>query len=256
MLRVATWNVNSLKVRLLHVLSWLETEQPDVLALQETKLSNEHFPLAAINDAGYHAVFNGQKTYNGVAILSKLDATHVVVDFPQFEDVQRRMICANIGDIVVANLYVPNGAEVDSEKYCYKLEWLSHLERFTESLINQYEYVVLLGDFNIAPEDRDVHDPAAWVGSVLVSQPERDAFQALLQHSLIDCFRMFSQAAGCFSWWDYRLAGFERNLGVRIDHILATDSLAELCTSCYIDMAPRALERPSDHTPVVAEFDI
>ncbi len=256
MLRLATWNVNSLRVRLPHVLQWLESEKPDVLALQETKLTDENFPVEAINDAGYHVSFSGQKTYNGVATLSKIEAVNVITDFPDFDDPQRRIMCSTIDNVTVLNLYIPNGSEVDSDKYHYKLEWLSHLQKFTESLVNQYEYVVLLGDFNIAPEDRDVHDPQAWQGKVLVSPPERDAFQSLLRHSLIDCYRMFEQEENSFSWWDYRAAGFQRNLGLRIDHILATDTLAELCSACRIDKHPRTLERPSDHTPVVAEFDL
>jgi len=256
MLRIATWNVNSLRVRLPHVLQWLESEQPDVLALQETKLTDENFPLEEINNAGYHVSFSGQKTYNGVAILSKTEALNVITDFPGFDDPQRRILCAIIDNVALLNLYIPNGAEVDSEKYHYKLEWLSHLQKFTESLVNKYENVILLGDFNIAPEDRDVHDPVAWQGKILVSQPERDAFQLLLKQSLIDCFRIFEQQENSFSWWDYRAAGFARDRGLRIDHILSTDTLADLCTACRIDKTPRGLERPSDHTPVIADFDI
>lgn len=256
MLRIATWNVNSLRVRLPHVLQWLESEQPDVLALQETKLTDENFPVEEINNAGYHVSFNGQKTYNGVATLSKTEALNVITDFPGFDDPQRRILCVTIDNVAVLNLYIPNGAEVDSEKYHYKLEWLSHLQKFTESLVNKYENVVLLGDFNIAPEDRDVHDPIAWQGKILVSQPERDAFQLLLKQSLLDCFRIFEQQENSFSWWDYRAAGFARDRGLRIDHILATDTLADLCTACRIDKTPRCLERPSDHTPVIADFDI
>ncbi len=256
MFRIATWNVNSLRVRLPHVLQWLESEQPDVLALQETKLTDENFPVEDIRNAGYHVSFSGQKTYNGVATLSKTEATNVITDFPELADPQRRILCSNINNVTILNLYIPNGSEVDSEKYHYKLEWLSHLHKFTESLVNKYENVILLGDFNIAPDDRDVHDPVAWEGKVLVSQLERDAFQSLLQQSLIDCFRIFEQEENSFSWWDYRAAGFARDRGLRIDHILATDTLADLCMTCRIDKAPRGLERPSDHTPVIAEFDI
>ncbi len=256
MLRIATWNVNSLRVRLPHVLQWLDSVQPDVLALQETKLTDENFPVEEINNAGYYVSFSGQKTYNGVATLSKTEASNVITDFPDFDDPQRRILCTTIDNVAVLNLYIPNGSEVDSEKYRYKLEWLSHLQRFTDSLVNKYEYVVLLGDFNIAPDDRDVYDPIAWSGKILVSQPERDAFQLLLKQSLIDCFRIFEQEENSFSWWDYRAAGFARDRGLRIDHILATDTLADLCTACRIDKTPRGLERPSDHTPVIAEFDI
>ncbi len=256
MFRIATWNVNSLRVRLPHVLQWLESEQPDVLALQETKMTDENFPAEEVRNAGYHVIFSGQKTYNGVATLSKAEAANVVTDFPDFDDPQRRILCATINNVTILNIYIPNGSEVDSDKYRYKLEWLSHLRKFTELLVNKYENVVLLGDFNIAPEDRDVHDPIAWEGKVLVSPSERDAFKSLLSNSLLDCFRIFEQEDNSFSWWDYRAAGFQRNLGMRIDHILATDTLADLCTACHIDKYPRTLERPSDHTPVVAEFDI
>jgi len=256
MFRIATWNVNSLRVRLPHVLQWLESEQPDVLALQETKMTDENFPVEELRNAGYHVIFSGQKTYNGVATLSKAEAANVITDFPDFDDPQRRILCTTINNVTILNLYIPNGSEIDSDKYRYKLEWLSHLQKFTEMLVNKYENVVLLGDFNIAPEDRDVHDPIAWEGKVLVSPSERDAFQSLLNNSLLDCFRIFEQEDNSFSWWDYRAAGFQRNVGLRIDHILATDTLADLCTACRIDKYPRTLERPSDHTPVVAEFDI
>ncbi|MCK5498727.1 MAG: exodeoxyribonuclease III [Gammaproteobacteria bacterium] len=256
MFRIATWNVNSLRVRLPHILQWIESEQPDVLALQETKMTDENFPVEELRNAGYHVIFSGQKTYNGVATLSKAEAANVITDFPDFDDPQRRILCTTINNVTILNLYIPNGSEVDSDKYRYKLEWLGHLRKFTESLVNKYENVVLLGDFNIAPEDRDVHDPIAWEGKVLVSPSERDAFQSLLNNSLLDCFRIFEQEDNSFSWWDYRAAGFQRNMGLRIDHILATDTLADLCTACRIDKYPRTLERPSDHTPVVAEFDI
>jgi len=256
MFRIATWNVNSLRVRLPHILQWIESEQPDVLALQETKMTDENFPVEELRNAGYHVIFSGQKTYNGVATLSKAEAANVITDFPDFDDPQRRILCTTINNVTILNLYIPNGSEVNSDKYRYKLEWLAHLQKFTESLVNKYENVVLLGDFNIAPEDRDVHDPIAWKGKVLVSPPERDAFHSLLKNSLVDCFRIFEQEDNSFSWWDYRAAGFQRNLGLRIDHILATDTLADLCTACRIDKYPRTLERPSDHTPVVAEFDI
>ncbi len=255
MLRIATWNVNSLRVRLPHVLQWLESEQPDILALQETKLTDEKFPVEEIRDAGYHVSFSGQKNYNGVATLSKTEATNILTDFPDFDDPQRRILCTTIDNITILNLYIPNGSEVGSAKYHYKLKWLTHLQKFTELLVNKYENVVLLGDFNIAPEDRDVHDPITWEGKVLVSPSEREAFQSLLDNSLVDCFRIFQQDNDSFSWWDYRAGAYLRNLGVRIDHILATDTLAELCTACRIDKIPRDLERPSDHTPVIAEFD-
>ena len=255
-IRIATWNVNSLRVRLAQVLQWLQTEQPDVLALQETKLSDENFPITEINDAGYQVVFNGQKTYNGVATISKQATTEVLKKFPDYDDSQRRVLCTNILGINIVNLYIPNGAEVDSDKYRYKLAWLSHLQTFTHQLLQQNKPVILLGDFNIAPEDQDVHDPAAWEGKVLVSPPERSEFQKLINQGLVDSFRLFTQDEKSFSWWDYRMAGFRRNHGMRIDHILASNQLAEKCIACYIDRIPRGWERPSDHTPVLAEFNL
>ena len=255
MLRLATWNVNSLRIRLPQVLQWLEAEQPDILALQETKLSDDNFPATEINTAGYQVSFSGQKAYNGVATISKESASNVVTNFPGVTDPQRRVLKTDIGNIAVLNLYVPNGSEVGSNKYQYKLEWLSHLQKYTQTLLSQYQNIVLLGDFNIAPEDRDVHDPEAWAGKILVSKPERQAFQGLLEKKLVDCFRLFEQDEKSFSWWDYRAASFRRNLGMRIDHILASEPLAEKCVAARIDKTPRGFERPSDHTPVVADFD-
>lgn len=256
MLKIATWNVNSLKVRLPHVLDWLAAEQPDVLALQETKTQDENFPLDAIHDAGYQCVFAGQKTFNGVAILSKTPAQDVITDLPEFDDHQRRVMGARYGDVYVLDLYVPNGSEVGSEKYAYKLAWLEAMHRFIKQLLATEKHLIVLGDFNIAPEDRDVHDPAAWEGKVLVSEPERQALIKIQQEGLIDVFRLFEQEEKSFSWWDYRMLGFRRNHGLRIDLILASQSLEKLCRSSHIDKAPRRLEKPSDHAPVVAEFDL
>jgi exodeoxyribonuclease-3 len=256
MLRIATWNVNSLRVRLPHVLQWLQTEKPDVLALQETKLQDADFPEQPIRDAGYHLAYAGQKTYNGVALFSKLEPDKIITDLPGYDDSQKRVLCAGIGDITVLNLYAPNGSEVGSEKYLYKLDWFAHLHPFIQGLREQSRFMVVLGDLNIAPEDRDVHDPAAWEGSVLVSEAERAEFKKLLASGLKDCFRLFDQEPGVYSWWDYRAAAFRRNLGLRIDHILASDALAALCHGCRIDKGPRRLEQPSDHAPVVADFDM
>jgi len=258
MLKIATWNVNSLRVRLPHVLEWLQTSQVDLLALQETKTVDENFPLEEINAAGYQAIFSGQKTYNGVAILSRCpDAPEdIVTDIPGLEDAQRRVLGATYGNIRLLNLYVPNGSEVGSEKYAYKLDWLDKLEKYVEQQLKMYEYFVVVGDFNIAPEDRDVHDPAAWEGSVLVSDKERAALKRLLDLGTIDTFRLFEQEEKSFSWWDYRAAAFRRNHGLRIDLVLASKALAEKCRACSIDKTPRKLERPSDHVPVIAEFDI
>lgn len=255
MLTVATWNVNSLRVRLAQVLDWLEVHQPDVLALQETKLTDPEFPGEALAMAGYQAVFAGQKTYNGVAILARETPTQVVTDIPGLEDPQRRVLGASVAGLRILNLYVPNGQAVDSDKYHYKLDWLSHLQGFVEDTLARYPDLVVLGDFNIAPEDRDVHDPQAWAGKVLCSEPERTALKTLLGKGLVDTFRRFEQPADTFSWWDYRAAGFRRNRGLRIDLILASKNLAGRCRSCQVDKEPRKLERPSDHAPVVAVFD-
>lgn len=253
-MKIATWNVNSLKVRLPHVLQWLEATQPDVLAIQETKTVDENFPLVEIEATGYKSVFSGQKTYNGVAILSKAEVTEVVTDIPDLDDPQRRILAATIGGVRVVNLYVVNGSEVGSEKYAYKLDWLAKVTAWLQEQVTQYPKLIVLGDFNIAPEDRDVHDPVAWEGQILCSEPERTALQTIQSLGLNDVFRQFEQPEKAFSWWDYRAAGFRRNLGLRIDLILASKALSESCTRCVIDREPRTWEKPSDHTPVVAEF--
>lgn len=255
-MKVATWNVNSLRVRLPHVLQWLEAAQPDVLAIQETKTVDEQFPQEEILAAGYNAVFSGQKTYNGVAILSKSEATEIVTDIPGLDDPQRRILAATIDDVRVVNLYVVNGSEVGSEKYAYKLDWLAKVTAWLQEQAAQYPKLVVLGDFNIAPEDRDVHDPAVWAGKILCSEPERTALQGIHSLDLSDVFRQFEQAEKSFSWWDYRGGGFRRNLGLRIDLILASKVLSESCSGCVIDREPRTWEKPSDHTPVIAEFAV
>ncbi|MFA6203638.1 MAG: exodeoxyribonuclease III [Gallionella sp.] len=253
-MKLATWNVNSLKVRLPQVLDWLAANPVDVLCLQETKQQDADFPDTELAAAGYHTVFAGQKTYNGVAILSREAAIDVQIGIPGFEDEQKRVIVATFGDIRVVDVYIPNGQSPDSDKYQYKLGWLAALHDWLKEELVRYPKLVLLGDYNIAPEDRDVHDPAAWVGNVLVSPPERDAFKSLLALGLTDSYRLFEQADKTFSWWDYRMMGFRRNLGMRIDHILISAPLVAQCKSCIIDKAPRKLERPSDHTPVVVEL--
>ena len=253
-MKIATWNVNSLRVRLPHVLQWLAAVQPEVLALQETKTVDEQFPLTELQAAGYSAVFAGQKTYNGVAILSKLPATEVVTDIPNLDDPQRRILAATIDGVRVVNLYVVNGSEVGSDKYAYKLDWLAKVTAWLQQQAAQYPKLVVLGDFNIAPEDRDVHDPTAWGEGILCSPLERAALQAIQGLGLRDTFRQFEQPEKSFSWWDYRAAGFRRNHGLRIDLILASQPLADHCQSCVIDREPRTWEKPSDHTPVVAEF--
>lgn len=254
MLKIATWNVNSLRVRLPQVLDWLQTHKPDILALQETKLTDNQFPIGIIQAAGYHATFAGQKTYNGVALLSRVEGCDVIRDLPGLTDPQRRLLGATYDGLRVLNLYVPNGATVDSEKYQYKLNWLNQLHNYVYDSLNHHSHVIVLGDFNIAPEDRDIHDPKAWEGSVLVSQPERAALQKLLKLGLHDTFRLFEQPAESFSWWDYRGNAFRRNHGVRIDLILASTPLSSACTASMIDITPRHSERPSDHAPVIATF--
>ncbi len=248
-MRIATWNVNSLKVRLPQVLDWCASAQPDVLALQETKLDDPVFPRAALNEAGYQVVFSGQKTYNGVALLARGDITDAVSDIPDLEDPQRRILAATVNGVRYINLYVVNGQEVGSEKFAYKLRWLDAVTRWIESELQSHPKLVVLGDFNIAPDDRDVHDPDAWHEKILCSTPERDALKRMLGLGLQDSFRMFNQDEGHFSWWDYRAAGFRRNLGLRIDLVLVSDALAGHASSAGIDREPRSWERPSDHTP-------
>ncbi len=255
-MKIATWNVNSLKVRLPHVLDWLAASQADILCLQETKLTDENFPAEDIEAAGYRVVYSGQKTYNGVAIISKQEATGVITDVPGLDDPQRRILGATIGGIRVLNLYVVNGQEVGSEKYAHKLHWLDRVTDYIESQLKEHERFIVLGDFNIAPEDRDVHDPEAWHERILCSTPEREALNKLLALGLTDSFRQFEQEDNSFSWWDYRAAAFRRNRGLRIDLILTSKALGEAATACSIDKEPRRLERPSDHTPVIAEFDL
>lgn len=253
-MKIATWNVNSLKVRLPHLLDWLAAESPDVVCLQETKMTDDVFPVAALQQAGYHAVYSGQKTYNGVAILSRMDAGDVVTGIPGFVDEQKRVLAATVAGTRVVCLYIPNGQSVDSDKYRYKLSWLDALQTWLGNELAAHARLVVLGDFNIAPEDRDVHDPVAWAGQVLCSEPEREHFRGLLGQGLKDAFRLFDQDEKAFSWWDYRQGGFRRNLGLRIDHILLSGELAAACTGCRIDRGPRAWERPSDHAPVIAEL--
>jgi exodeoxyribonuclease III len=251
-MKLATWNVNSLKVRLPQVLDWLAKHQPDALCLQETKLEDANFPVAAIAEAGYQAVFSGQKTYNGVAILSRAPAGDPCAGLPGFDDPQKRVIAATIGQARVICVYVPNGESVESDKYQYKLRWLAALRSWLQDELTRHPRLALLGDFNIAPEDRDVHDPKAWEGKVLCSGPERDALSTLLGLGLRDSFRLFEQPERSYTWWDYRMNAFRRKMGLRIDHILLSDSLAVSCSACSIDTEPRGAERPSDHAPVVA----
>ncbi|MBN1240624.1 MAG: exodeoxyribonuclease III [Gammaproteobacteria bacterium] len=253
-MKIATWNVNSLRVRLEQVCEWLRSAQPDILALQETKCADDSFPVEAFEELGYRAAFSGQPAYNGVAVISREPAEQVVTDIDGFEDHQRRVLGASYGSLRLYNLYVPNGQSVESEKYVYKLDWFEALRQQLRRELAEHQEVVVLGDFNVAPEDRDVHDPQAWEGKVLCSPAERAALGRVLELGFDDAFRLFEQAEGSFSWWDYRAGAFRRNLGLRIDLILTSKALSRRCTACTIDTGPRRLPRPSDHTPVVAEF--
>jgi exodeoxyribonuclease-3 len=254
-MKIATWNVNSLRVRLPQLLEWLAAQQPDVVGLQETKIEDSGFPGAQFESAGWHWAHNGQKTYNGVALLSRLPLTDVARDLPGFDDPQKRVIAATTGGVRVVNVYVPNGQAVGSEKYAYKLRWLEALREHLGREMASHPQLAVTGDYNIAPADADVHDPALWAGQVLCSAPERAALRALMELGLRDCFRLFEQAPDSFTWWDYRQAAFRRNMGLRIDHVLASAALAARCKSCIIDRIPRTAERPSDHAPLIAAFD-
>ena len=254
-MKIASWNVNSLRVRLPQVLDWLQDNPVDVLALQETKLVDEEFPVREIREAGYHVEFSGQKTYNGVAVLIREPASEVQAGIEGLDDPQRRILAVTAGDVRVLNLYVVNGSEVGSEKYAYKLDWLDKVTAFLRADLRQHPRYVVLGDFNIAPEDQDVHDPKAWEGAILCSDRERAALKAILELGFVDTFRLFEQEQDSFSWWDYRGGGFRRNLGLRIDLILASTALAATCSFSTVDKGPRGNERPSDHAPVIAEFE-
>ena len=254
-MKIATWNVNSLKVRLPQVLDWLNAMQPDVLCLQETKMEDKAFPANELAAAGYVGLaHNGQKTYNGVAILARTALLDVARDLPGFDDLQKRVIAATIQGVRVVCVYVPNGQAVGEEKYAYKLRWLHALQQWLDGELQRHPELVLLGDFNIAPADEDVHDPEAWREQILCSSAERAALDGLLQLGLMDAFRLFEQAPKSYSWWDYRQMGFRLNRGLPIDHILLSTALAPRCRACAIDKAPRRLERPSDHAPVWAEL--
>ncbi|MDY6941424.1 MAG: exodeoxyribonuclease III [Pseudomonadota bacterium] len=253
-MKIASWNVNSLNVRLPQVLEWLTDNPVDVLGLQETKLPDERFPAEAIEAAGYQVVYAGQPTYNGVAVLTRAPVSDVITDLPGFEDPQRRLLACTVGDLRFINVYVPNGQEVGSDKYEYKLRWLEKFQSFLSGELSVHSRLAVVGDFNIAPEDRDVHDPDEWRGKVLCSDLERLALESLLKLGLVDSFRLFEQADNAFSWWDYRMNNYRRNRGLRIDLILLSETLAQSCTDSAIDAAVRGWERPSDHVPVVAEL--
>lgn len=256
-MKIASWNVNSLSVRLEQVIDWLNTSQVDVLCLQELKMETHKFPEEVFKDIGYHAAWSGQKTYNGVAILSKKPFTNVQINNPLYPDEQQRLIAADIssedGEIIrVIGVYCPNGSSLESDKFVYKMAWFDALQHYMQAQLTQYSKVVLTGDFNIAPDDRDVH--AKYSGDILVSPAERAHFQALLNLGMKDSFRLFEQEEKSFSWWDYRQFAFKRNAGVRIDHLLISDALVPQCKASTIDKSPRGNERPSDHTPVIIEL--
>ena len=253
-MKLATWNVNSLKVRLPQVLDWAGRHRPDVLCLQETKLQDDRFPAIEIRAAGYEPIANGQKTYNGVAILARAPAAETLTAIPGFTDEQKRVLAASVSGVRVICAYVPNGESVSSEKYRYKLAWLDAFRRWLGGELTRHPRLAVLGDFNVAPEDRDVHDPKAWEGQVLFSAPEREAFGKLIGLGLKDAFRLFEQPDRSYTWWDYRMNAFRRKMGLRIDHILLSEELAKACTACTIDIEPRRNERPSDHAPVLAEL--
>jgi exodeoxyribonuclease-3 len=252
-LKLATWNVNSLKIRLPQLLPWLQGCAPDVVCLQETKTEDANFPVTELGAAGYRSLYCGQKGYNGVAILTRAPLQDTALCIPGFADEQKRVVAATIDDIRVVCLYVPNGESIGSPKYAYKLNWLAAVHGWLGAELKRYPRLAVLGDYNIAPEPCDVYDPRLWEGKVLFSEPERAAFARLLELGLRDSFRLFEQPEKSFTWWEYRLRAFQRNLGLRIDHILLSDELAARCTGVTIDREMRALERPSDHAPVVAE---
>lgn len=275
-IRLACWNVNSIKVRLPHVLSWLnqhaQSENPiDALCLQELKLTNENYPMQAFEDAGYISLVAGQKTYNGVAILVRRSALAGIatdhqstflsptINNPLYADEQMRLVSSTISfhghePIRIISAYFPNGQEPGSDKFIYKLTWLAHLREWLAIELKKYPRLALLGDFNIAPDDEDVHDPSKWIGQNLVSAEERQAFKDLISLGLVDVFRSFPQEPKLYSWWDYRMFAYKRNAGLRIDHILLSESLSKSCTACKIDKVPRGWEQPSDHAPVIADL--
>ncbi|NNC99098.1 MAG: exodeoxyribonuclease III [Gammaproteobacteria bacterium] len=253
-MKIASWNVNSLRVRLEHVLDWLDENQVDLLCLQELKMTDEEFPLDAFQERGYHSTFTGQKTYNGVAIISKQPLSNVVTNLPDFADAQRRFIKGDYQGITVVNVYVPNGQALDSDKFAYKREWFSALKLAMRNYIADNKRVVLVGDFNIAPTDLDVHDPKKWQGKIHCSDIERLMLHNLMHEGLFDTYRLFNSQGDEFSWWDYRGNGYSHNEGLRIDLILSSSAMLDQADACVIDEAPRKLERPSDHTPVVASY--
>ncbi|MDR2016393.1 MAG: exodeoxyribonuclease III [Burkholderiales bacterium] len=252
-MKIAAWNVNSLNVRLPRLLAWLKKQMPDIVCLQETKCENTRFPQDILLEAGYQSCFHGQKTYNGVAILARreMPMAEVLCGIEDYDDPQARVIAATVAGIRVVCVYVPNGQSVGSEKFEYKMQWCRRLRRYLQETVIQYPKLVVAGDFNIAPDDRDVHDPDAWRGQILCSDEERAAFRSFLALGLADSFRLFEQPPNVFSWWDYRQLGFAKNRGLRIDHLLISEALREQCVASVIDRDERRGEKPSDHAPVM-----
>lgn len=255
-MKLATWNINSLNVRLGHVLDWVGKHSPDVLCMQETKLEDPKFPRQALNDAGYEVVMHGQRTYNGVAIASRLPMKDVEAGIAGWEDEQKRVLSATISGVRVICVYVPNGEQIGSAKFDYKMKWMQALRGWLKDELERHPRLAVAGDYNVAPEARDVHDPALWENKIHFTPPEREALHALFDIGLVDAFRLFEQPERSYTWWDYRMLSFRKKKGLRIDHILLSPKLAKLCTSCTIDIEPRKLERPSDHAPVIAELDV
>ncbi len=254
-MKIASWNVNSLNVRLPHLQQWLGTFAPDVVGIQETKLEDHKFPDTVLAEMGYRSVFAGQKTYNGVAIVSRLPIDEVQIGIPDFDDEQKRVIAATVGGVRIVNLYVVNGQDVGTDKYAYKLRWLEAAHAWLQQELRTHPDLVVLGDFNIAPDDRDVHDPAVWNDDhIFTSTAEREALQRLCALGLHDAYRLHHEAGGVFSWWDYRMAGFRRDLGLRIDLTLVSESLRQRAVAAGIDREPRTWERPSDHAPAWVEL--
>lgn len=257
-MQIATWNVNSLNVRLPHVLAWLEKNPADVLALQETKLTDDKFPVEALREAGYESLFTGQKTYNGVALLSRQPAADAIFALPNFADDHKRVIAGTFGGVRVISVYCPNGKDLESPSYAYKLEWFAALKAWLTNELTHYPRLVLTGDFNVAPRPEDTCDPEKWEGRILCSPPERAALNALIDTGLTDCWRLFDDREGRhrFTWWDYRAGGWARNAGLRIDHVLASTEMAESCNECEAFVGERGRKRPSDHVPVMASFNL
>jgi exodeoxyribonuclease-3 len=257
-MKIATWNVNSLNVRLPHVTAWLEKNPVAALALQETKLTDDRFPVETLADAGYHSVFSGQKTYNGVALLSQTPAEEVVRALPGYEDDHKRVLAGTVAGVRVIGVYCPNGKDLDTPSYAYKLEWFAALRDWLVQELASHDKLVLTGDFNVAPRPEDTYDPDKWEGRILCSPPERAALQALLDAGLTDCWRLFDEREGRhrYTWWNYRQGGWARNAGLRIDHVLASAALADACSECDAHVGERGRKRPSDHVPVAAGFEI